>query len=143
MNKAELRKIALKYLASNRLMTLATSVKDKPWAATVFFAYDDKFNIYFFSRENTKHCQNIKINPNVAVAVNQDWGKAGLIKGFQMSGKASKVPKNKYAASYALYRKRFAWADNFSDHMLYWIKPTEVYHINQKVFKHFFRERII
>ena len=120
-------------------MTLATSVKNKPWASTVFFAFDPTFNFYFFSREATKHCQNIKINPNVAIAVNQDWGAPGRIKGFVMEGKAFKVSSKEHARAYALYSKRFPWALKYKDHILYKIRPTAAHHINQKVFGHFFR----
>jgi len=143
MTKNQIQKITLNYLKGNRLMTLATAVKNKPWASTVFFAYDDKFNLYFFSREDTAHCLNIKSNPNVAVAINQDWGKRGFIKGFQMTGKAAKVSKSEYAKLYSLYSKRHPWADKFSDHILYQIKPTKVFHINQKAFGHFFRVEIV
>ena len=142
MTKKQIRKIAQDYLKRNRLMTLATSDRSKPWASTVFFAFDDKFNIYFYSRENTKHCQIIKSNPNVAIAINQDWGSRGLIKGFILTGLAAKVSKDHYATQYALYRKRFIWADKFKDHVLYRIQPAEVWLIDQKVFKHFFRVRI-
>ena len=69
-------------------MTIGTSLKDRPWNATVFL-HLIKISIFCFSREDTRHCQNIKINKYVSVAINQDWGKSGLIKGLQMIGIAS------------------------------------------------------
>ena len=94
----------LKYFKGNRLMALGTSFKDRPWSATVFFAFDEKFNILFFSREDTRHCENIKNNKFVSVAINQDWGKPGLVKGLQMAGRASKVSRDKYKSAVSNFR---------------------------------------
>ena len=133
------------YLKRNRLMTLGTSLNNKPWAATVFFAYDRNVNLIFYSREDTRHCEYIKKNPYVSVVVNHDWKERdGRVKGLQMTGRASKISKKDYRHYYALYRSRFRWADAFaSDHTLYVVKPIEVWHINQKLFGHFNRVRII
>lgn len=141
-DKKNLQKV-LKYLKGNRLMTIGTSLKDRPWNATVFFAFDKDFNILFFSREDTRHCQNIKINKYVSVAINQDWGKSGLIKGLQMIGIASKIPEKQRAKFYSLYCARFPWAAEFPDHALYIIKPAEIHYIDQKFFGHFHRVRIL
>lgn len=133
------------YLKQNRLITLGTSTGNKPWAATVFFAYDKNLNLIFYSREDTRHCQHIKRNPYVSVAINQDWKeKRGFIKGLQITGRASKIAKAQYNRYYAIYKSRFKWADKFaSDHILYLVKPLEIWYINQKLFGHFNRVRII
>src|SRR3989344_9524945 len=110
LNK-KLTRVALNYLRRNRLMTLGTSCQGKPWLATVFFAFDEKFNILFFSREDTRHCKNIKKNKYVSIAINQDWGKPGLVKGLQMAGRASKGSRDKYKSLYLIYRSRYPWAD--------------------------------
>lgn len=131
------------YLKTNRLMTLGTSYKNRPWSATVFFAFDDDFNILFFSREDTRHCQNIKKNKFVSVAINQDWGKPGLIKGLQITGIASRISKNQREKFYSLYCARFPWAAEFPDHSLYVVKPVEIHYIDQEFFGHFHRVKII
>ena len=143
--KARLRKALSVYLSQNRLMTLAVVREKKPWTATVFFAYDAKLRFYFFSRPNTRHCTAIEKNPFVAVAINQMWrGKKKGIKGVQFAGRASRVSKAAYARAYALYRKRFAWAEEFKhDHILYKIVPGEIHYIDEEFFGHFFRVRIL
>ena len=133
----------LKYYKGNRLIALGTSFKNRPWSATVFFAFDNNFNVLFFSREDTRHCQNIKKNKYVSAAINQDWGKPGFIKGVQMTGIASKIPKKQRAKFYALYCARFPWANEFPDHSLYIIKPAEIHYIDQKFFGHFHRVKIL
>ena len=77
------------------------------------------------------------------MAISHDWGEPGFIKGFQMVGQARRVSKTDYKRLYAFFRKRFSWADESLNHVLYQIKPAEVYHINQKVFGHFYRVRVL
>ena len=141
--EAKLAKV-LEYLHKNRLMALATSSVNKPWLATVFFAFDEGLVLYFFSREDSKHCKNIKKNPSVAVAVNHAWRNAdGTIRGLQMPGRAEHVSEKEYSAAYALYKKRFRWADDFAfDHVLYRIKPIEIWYIDEQLFDHFNRVRV-
>ncbi len=124
-------------------MALGTSFKDRPWSATVFFAFDNDLNILFFSREDTRHCQNIKKNKYVSAAINQDWGKPGLVKGLQMTGIASKVSVKQQKKYFLIYSERFPWAEKFPDHSLYVIRPTEVHYIDQEFFGHFYRVKIL
>lgn len=125
-------------------MTLGTSSKNKPWAATVFFAYDKKLNLIFYSRPDAKHCQHIEKNQHVSVAINHHWRNPdGSIKGLQIVGHAAKVPKSDYKHAYALYKSRFKWADEFvEDHVLYQIKSIEVWYTDQKLFGHVYRVRV-
>ncbi|HBT81579.1 hypothetical protein A3B26_00570 [Candidatus Giovannonibacteria bacterium RIFCSPLOWO2_01_FULL_48_47] len=144
LSKKEKRTKVLEYLKQNRLMSLGTSSANKPWAATVFFAYDKNLNLIFYSREDTRHCRHIKRNPYVSAAINQDWKEKGGIKGLQITGRASKITKKQYNRYYAIYKSRFRWADEFaSDHILYLVKPLEVWYINQKLFGHFRRVKMI
>ncbi len=133
----------LKFLGENRLMSLATSAGNKPWATTVFFAYDANCTIFFYSREDTKHCRNIGKNPHVAVTFNQYAGKPNSIKGLQVTGRAAEVAAREYARCYTIFTKRYPWAKKFSgDHTLYAIHPREIHYIDQELFGHFFRVRM-
>src|SRR3989338_3060284 len=125
----------LTFLSKNRLMSLATSANNIPWATTVFFAYDNNCNILFYSREDTKHCRDIAKNPSVAITFNQFTGKPNSIKGLQITGRAAKVPKKELPRRYKIYRARYGWAENFkSDHVLYIITPREIHYIDQELF---------
>jgi len=138
-------KKVVEYLGRNRLMTLGTAERNKPWLATLFYAYDKKLNLYFYSREDTRHCQYLKKNPSVSVAINHDWRNPdGTIKGLQIAGRARKIPQKNYQRCYALYKSRFRWADEFAeDHKLYVIKPLEIWYIDEKLFGHFYRVRML
>jgi len=86
----ELKEQILDYLRSHNTMTLATTVGDLPWAATVFFASED-LHLYFFSAPDSRHCQNLAANPRVAVTIQEDYQDWRKIKGIQLEGRVSLV----------------------------------------------------
>ena len=82
----ELKQRILDYLRTHNTMTLATTQTDLPWAATVFFASED-FHLYFFSAPDSRHCQNLAVNPRVAVTIQEDYQDWRKIKGIQLEGR--------------------------------------------------------
>jgi uncharacterized protein YhbP (UPF0306 family) len=86
----DLKQQILAYLANHNTMTLATCAGDSPWAATVFYASDD-LRLYFFSSPESRHSQNLAVNPRVAVTVQEDYKDWREIKGIQLEGKAASV----------------------------------------------------
>jgi uncharacterized protein YhbP (UPF0306 family) len=130
------------FLSGCSRMVLATEGVRGPWAATVFFAHDRAFRFFFFSRTDTRHAQNIAAQPRVAAALN---GRASAkhIKGIQLCGTASRITREKHPEFFALFKKRFPWAREFPDHELFVIRPSELYYIDEDLFGHFFRERIL
>ena len=129
------KKYILDYLENNRLMTLATSEKNIPWAATVFFAYDQDLNIYFISRPETRKTKHLQANPNVSVVVNHHQPKSGLIKGVQLEGTAQMLDKNKDVKALEIFKKRHGWVDEYlHDHELYKIIPKKIYYLDDELF---------
>jgi uncharacterized protein len=100
----ELKQQVLSYLEMHNTMTLGTCSGDVPWAATVFYASDD-LRLYFFSVPDSRHCQNLAVNPRVAVTVQEDYHDWQRIKGIQLEGTAilvdSIIEKAKAMAVYA------------------------------------------
>ena len=100
----ELKEQILDYLRSHNTMTLATTVGDLPWAATVFFASED-LHLYCFSGPASRHCQNLAANPRVAVTIQEDYQDWRKIKGIQLEGRVALVDgvleKTKAMAIYA------------------------------------------
>jgi uncharacterized protein YhbP (UPF0306 family) len=100
-----LKQQVLDYLGSHNTMTLATSVNDAPWAATVFYANDD-LRLYFFSSPESRHCQNLAANARVAATVQEDYQDWRKIKGIQLEGRLELVDgvvaKAKAMAIYAV-----------------------------------------
>ena len=85
------KKEILDYLAKYKLMSLGTW-GETPWAASVYFLFNDDLNFYFLSSPETRHCKNIALNPKVSITVADSAQKASAKKiGFQAWGVASKV----------------------------------------------------
>jgi len=100
----DLKQQILDYMQAHNTMTLATSVGDVPWAATVFYASDD-LRLYFFSAPDSRHCQNLAVNARLAVTIQEDYQDWRQIKGIQLEGNVALVDgvleKTKAMAVYA------------------------------------------
>ena len=139
----ELKEQILDYLRSHNTMTLATTVGDLPWAATVFFASED-LHLYFFSAPDSRHCQNLAANPRVAVTIQEDYQDWRKIKGIQLEGRVALVDgvlkKTKamaiYAAKYPEIIKLFTNPANglfykaFLKVKFYCVMPDKVFFID-------------
>ena len=107
----ELRSRAQEWMAEITTLTLATTHDDIPWAATVFFAADAKFNLFFVSDHRTRHGRDVEINTNVAATINPDCRDWNEIKGLQVRGTISIVKGVERAKAMALYLKKFPQVD--------------------------------
>ncbi|NBU33196.1 pyridoxamine 5'-phosphate oxidase family protein [bacterium] len=59
-----------KILRENRYATVSTvDSEGKPWAAPVWYVYDDDMNIYWWSPSLSQHSKNIKQNANVYITI--------------------------------------------------------------------------
>jgi len=92
-------------------LTLATSDGNVPWAATVFFAADSKFNIYFVSDHRTQHGRDMAANEQVAATINPDCNNWHDVAGLQLRGTVSIVDGIERAKALALYFKKFPQID--------------------------------
>src|SRR3954468_9262601 len=100
----ELKPRIISYMEGHNTMTLATSNGDRPWAATVFYA-STGLKVYFFSAPESRHCQNLEVNPSVAVTIQEDYRDWRKIKGIQLEGRVvavdSLIEKGKAMSVYA------------------------------------------
>lgn len=62
----DVEKIVREYINKTVHMSLATVNDNKPWVCEVHFAYDEDLNLYFVSKQSTRHCQEIALNSAVA-----------------------------------------------------------------------------
>lgn len=96
MNNEDLRSTVLEYLKSHHIMTLATTLDDRPWATTVYYA-SYGFNLYFLSNPLTsRHGQNLATNHRVSASITEDYPLEKLddwrkINGVQLEGTANLV----------------------------------------------------
>lgn len=144
-----LRRQVLTYLDNHNVMTLATTGPDGPWAAALFYV-NNGFGLYWLSDPNTRHSRNIAHNPQVAIAIHEDYRDWQIIQGIQMEGIAEMVgrpalaghPMQLYVAKYPFIsiaeihnpkpeiRNRAALAKALATSRVYRFKPTRVYFID-------------
>ncbi len=82
------RELALAYLATHQVMTLATTGPQGVWAAAVFYV-NDGFDLMFLSAGHTRHAQNITAVPHVAATIQEDYRDWQQIQGIQLEGKVA------------------------------------------------------
>lgn len=86
-----MREQLLKYLQSQRLISLATW-DERPRVCVVYYVIDHNFNFYFVSKPDTQHCRDISKNPIVACAVySSDQNVTDKKTGAQIEGVADMV----------------------------------------------------
>lgn len=102
------RRQALDYLESHRVLTLATWGPEGVWAAAVFYASED-FRLTFLSAAHTRHAQNIATNPQVAATIQEDYHDWPAIKGIQLEGIVRQLEGLAKEAAIAQYQRKFAF----------------------------------
>lgn len=105
---ADERAAIRRMLAQHNTLTLATCREGLPWSATVFYASDAEFNLYFVSDHRTRHAREMLENPTVALAINADVDDWNAVRGLQVAGEAARVEGLERAAALALYLAKFA-----------------------------------
>ncbi len=134
----ELRQHVLHYLHSHNTMSLATVGPDGPWAAGLFYV-NDAFDLYWLSNPESRHSRNIAHNPQVAVAIHEDYQDWRMIQGIQMEGLAQEVgtpaqatrPMVLYVAKYSFLKDPpLPLVQALAKMRVYHFKPTRVYFID-------------
>src|SRR3990172_7577213 len=126
----DLKKLVKDYIKEANLMQLATVKDKKPWVATVWFAYDNDFNLYFVSRYNRRHSLEIAKNPHVAGAIVKPHKTLGdKTQGGQFEGKCQEVKGKEVAKGNFLFAKRFPKVTKFI------LSPKEIIEAKKEITK--------
>ena len=102
---ADLNQQIKDYLRNTKVMQLATSVGNKPWACNVHFYSDDKLNFYWISEPTRRHSTEIEQNQNVAavVKIHEDTSAEPYVIGVSIEGKAEQMSLEEAEKIEALY----------------------------------------
>jgi len=97
-------------LKNNILMSLASIDKkgNNPFICSLFYTFDENYNLYFWSEKNTVHSLNISQNKNVSISIadtSQEWG--SNLKGLKIYGKAKDVLNDELMIGANKYIERF------------------------------------
>ncbi|HSD98885.1 MAG TPA: pyridoxamine 5'-phosphate oxidase family protein [Patescibacteria group bacterium] len=128
----DIKQLITEYLESARLMQVATAKDNQPWVCTVYFAYDDKLNLYWLSKPERRHSQEIAINEKVAGTIVLPHTPGDEVRGIQFQGIAKKLEKQDGEHGLKTYATRMKMGeerkkkiqDGTDGHMVYHIKPT-------------------
>lgn len=133
----------LKYLQENDLMSLATSLNDKPWSCALLFVNDKDFNFYIYSAKNTLHCKQFKKNPKVAFSVNHESSK-GDFEGLQISGQVVRFKIKEMPKVIKMFIKKYPYSKSWfgkdkikqliskvAKSQFYKIKATKIYYLEK------------
>jgi len=101
----------LTFLREHHVLTLATSIGDRPYCANCFYFLEDDSALIFASESHTKHIQDSLQNDRVAVAVFLETLDVGEIRGVQMCGQLVELTGEAYAHSRQSYLDAFPFAD--------------------------------
>lgn len=75
------------FIAEHHVLTLATSIDNKPWCANCFYTYWSEENCFIFTSDTeTRHAQNTLKNPHVAASIVLETKTIGKIQGIQIEG---------------------------------------------------------
>lgn len=88
-------------------LTLATCGPDGPWAATVFFACDAAWNLYFVSDPRTRHGRDLVATGRAAGSLHADCDDWMDIRGLQLEGAVSILAGDARDVALACYLAKF------------------------------------
>jgi uncharacterized protein YhbP (UPF0306 family) len=127
------------------VMQLATTADNLPWVCNVHFDADDDLNIYWMSKTNCRHSEDIEKNPQVAVAILVN--EQPPLRGLQIAGKAEQVPFEEHEAVLRHYAERHERETLIEDALsgkvpfkLYRMVPEFIDVIDQKHFPDHFKQ---
>jgi nitroimidazol reductase NimA-like FMN-containing flavoprotein (pyridoxamine 5'-phosphate oxidase superfamily) len=103
------RELIKKWLASHQYCVIATCVGNKPWAATVDYISDDKFNVYISTNPASLKFKNILKNPIVSLVIDSQ-GREGTLqiqgKVIILTGEPFKEPNLMIKPEFMVFRKK-------------------------------------
>lgn len=129
----ELKESALQFLKKQDLMVLGTSKDNHVWSATVEYVVTDALELIFYSRPDARHSQNIKDNSNVSAVITEMPPKKTGNLSIQIAGEAQRADGAEWNHYYPIYARKVKRAGDQPDHIIYVIKPTELWIIDEKL----------
>jgi uncharacterized protein YhbP (UPF0306 family) len=132
---ANLRQLIVDYMTEQKLMQLATIGEFGPWICSVWQAFDDDLNIYFFSATTRQHSQEIEKDGRVAGALAKPHTVSDTPRAVQFSGKATRLTDEaEIAKARSVYEGRIFNAETIDKLMANEERPHVFYKITPNKF---------
>ena len=99
------------FIKKHHVLTLATSVSDKPWCANCFYAFLlEEMALVLTSENKTRHISDCLKNPEVAGSIVLETRIVGKIQGIQFTGVMEEPEGPAAKKARQAYLKRFPYA---------------------------------
>jgi uncharacterized protein YhbP (UPF0306 family) len=99
------------FLCEHHVLTLASSVNDNPWCASLFYVYMAGERLLAFTSEmHTRHVKEMMENTLVAGSVVLETKRIGILRGVQFQGRVRKPAGLLAERARHAYLKRFPYA---------------------------------
>ena len=127
----KIRKLIEDYLKEAKILQVATSRNDQPWACTVYFAYDKDLNLYWISKSARRHSIELRDNENVSGVIVLPHTPGDKVRGIQLEGAGKELSGDEAREGMGYYSDRFgidkenvsAILDGSDGHVCYKIIP--------------------
>ncbi len=101
-----MNRVAKEILETIRYATISTTDKnEQPWAAPVWYVFDNDLDIYWWSPIGSQHSKNIERNSQIYITVFNSAAPEGEGKGLYFRATASVIEDNKLSKAITLYNK--------------------------------------
>lgn len=104
--KIAVLELAKNIIETNQYASMSTIFNNSPWANTIAYVFDTKYNFYFVSKPNSKHSENIKTNKKVMLTIYDSHQPFGDGIGLQIEGMCDKCSLLESAKVLKLYFSR-------------------------------------
>lgn len=145
VSSEELKEVVSDILRDGVVMNLATSKDNQPWVAALLYCYDSEFKLYWLSKENARHSDELEQNRKVAINITevQENGKGRQL---QIVGEVSPSTNEEMAiqveAKYHQRHKEFSsltpeqLAEETKRFTLYELKPQKIWVTHEALWGH-------
>jgi uncharacterized protein YhbP (UPF0306 family) len=132
----EIKELIGDYLNKTRMLQIATSDGNQPWCCTLYYAYDDDWNIYWLSLPSSRHSEEIMKNPNVAggIAFSQEPYPEGGVRGLSFEGKAELLSGDEEKKACQLYITQLMREETLLEDIRSGKNPHKFYHVKPTLF---------
>lgn len=128
----DLKTLIQDFLEKARIMQVATSRDNQPWACTVHFAYDEDMHLYWISTPERRHSKDLETNDKVAGTVVLPLVPGEPVRGIQFQGIAKRLEAEELKRGLTVIAARSGMKeerqqkiiDGTDGHTVYEITPT-------------------
>jgi uncharacterized protein YhbP (UPF0306 family) len=101
----------IEFIKEHHVLTLSTSVENKPYSCSCFYAYYEAENVLIFTSDyDTKHIKDVIQNNFVSGSVVLETSIVGKIQGIQFNGLTKEAKDDNLKKYKNIYLKRFPFA---------------------------------